>query len=102
MLEVIDLGPWLSALGWLLVGGESGIGNRSRPMHPEWARQLRDQAQARGVAVFMKQVGSNGARWSGVRHRRGEDPREWPADLRVRDFPKQAEPRRQKLAFDAY
>jgi hypothetical protein len=44
MLEMIDLGPWLSALGWLLVGGESGIGNRSRPMHPGWARQLRDQA----------------------------------------------------------
>jgi hypothetical protein len=46
------------------------------------------------VAVFMKQVGSNRVLWPGVRHRKGEDPSEWPADLRVRDFPKQGEPRR--------
>lgn len=39
----------------IIVGGESGRG--ARPMHPEWARSLRDQAQAAGVAFFFKQWG---------------------------------------------
>jgi protein gp37 len=34
MLEAIDLSPWFGELDWLIVGGESGVGNRSRPMHP--------------------------------------------------------------------
>ena len=42
-------------LHWLIVGGESGHG--ARPMHPDWARALRDQAQAAGVAFFFKQWG---------------------------------------------
>lgn len=42
-------------LDWLIVGGESGPG--ARPMHPDWARSLRDQCQAAGVAFFMKQWG---------------------------------------------
>lgn len=40
---------------WLIVGGESGPG--ARPMHPEWARSLRDQCQAAGVSYFFKQHG---------------------------------------------
>ena len=40
---------------WIIVGGESGA--QARPMHPEWARSLRDQAQAAGVAYFHKQNG---------------------------------------------
>lgn len=40
---------------WVIVGGESGHG--ARPMHPDWARSLRDQAQAAGVAYFFKQHG---------------------------------------------
>jgi protein gp37 len=87
MLEPVDLAPWLEQLHWIIAGGESGIGNRARPMHPEWVRRLRDQAQAKGLAVFVKQVGSNRALWPGVRHLKGEDPAEWPADLRVQDFP---------------
>jgi protein gp37 len=87
MLEAIDLGPWLDKLDWLIVGGESGIGNRSRPMRPEWLRQLRDQAQAAGLAFFLKQVGSNRAAWPGVKHLKGEAPAEWPSDLRIQDFP---------------
>jgi protein gp37 len=30
MLETINLSPWLGELDWLIVGGESGVGNRSR------------------------------------------------------------------------
>jgi len=43
------------ALDWVIVGGESGPG--ARPMHPAWARSLRDQCQAAGVAYFFKQWG---------------------------------------------
>jgi protein gp37 len=40
---------------WVIVGGESGHG--ARPMHPDWARSLRDQCQAAGVAFHFKQWG---------------------------------------------
>ncbi|MGS4947411.1 DUF5131 family protein [Meridianimarinicoccus sp. RP-17] len=42
-------------LDWIIVGGESGPG--ARPMHPDWARSLRDQCHAAGVAFFFKQWG---------------------------------------------
>lgn len=62
---------------WVICGGESGP--RSRPMHPDWARSLRDQCQAAGVAFFMKQMG-------GVRDKR-HDLEDMPEDLRIREFP---------------
>jgi len=43
----------ISGLGWAIVGGETGPG--ARPMHPDWARSLRDQCQAAGVSFFYKQ-----------------------------------------------
>lgn len=43
------------ALDWVIVGGESGPG--ARPMHPEWARSLRDQCAAAGVPFLFKQWG---------------------------------------------
>lgn len=45
----------LWSIDWVVVGGESGPG--ARPMHPEWARSLRDQCQAAGVPFFFKQWG---------------------------------------------
>ena len=42
-------------LDWVVVGGESGQG--ARPMHPDWARSLRDQRVGAGVAYFFKQWG---------------------------------------------
>lgn len=42
-------------VNWLICGGESG--HHARPMHPEWARSLRDQCQAAGVPFFFKQWG---------------------------------------------
>lgn len=47
---------WLEELGWVVAGGESGPG--ARPMHPDWARSLRDQCVAADVAFFFKQWGS--------------------------------------------
>lgn len=48
-----EFGPWLN---WVVVGGESGPG--ARPMHPDWARSLRDQCAAAGVPYFFKQWGA--------------------------------------------
>lgn len=45
----------LDGLNWVIVGGESGPD--ARPMHPDWARSLRDQCQAAGVPFFFKQWG---------------------------------------------
>ena len=42
-------------LDWIIVGGESGPG--ARPMHPAWARSLRDQCAAAGVPFHFKQWG---------------------------------------------
>ena len=40
---------------WIIVGGESGPG--ARPMHPDWARSIRDQCAAAGVPFLFKQWG---------------------------------------------
>ena len=55
MLGPIGLTPWLDRIDWVICGGESGP--RARPMHPDWARSLRDQCAAAGVAFFFKQWG---------------------------------------------
>ena len=47
-----DAGP---RIDWVIVGGESGPG--ARPMHPDWARALRDQCAAACVPFFFKQWG---------------------------------------------
>ena len=46
----------LTQVDWLIAGGESG--HHSRPMHPEWARDLRDRCRDANVAFFFKQWGS--------------------------------------------
>ncbi|HEX6870407.1 MAG TPA: DUF5131 family protein, partial [Micromonosporaceae bacterium] len=45
----------LSGIDWLIVGGESGPG--SRPMSPQWVRDLRDRCAESGTAFFFKQWG---------------------------------------------
>ncbi len=64
-LNLFDfIGPWgptpqslqaPPALDWVIVGGESG--QKARPMHPDWARSLRDQCGAAGIPFFFKQWG---------------------------------------------
>lgn len=92
-------------LDWVIVGGESG--HDARPFDLAWARSLVGQCRAAGVPAFVKQLGAaasdpvNGL--AGARLRvpadaaalvslrlkspKGGDPAEWPADLRVREFP---------------
>jgi protein gp37 len=45
-------------VNWVVCGGESGP--KARPMHPDWARSLRDQCAAAGTAFFFKQWGEWG------------------------------------------
>jgi protein gp37 len=54
LLGPIDLGS-LEGIDWVITGGESGP--HARPMDPSWARLIRDQCQAAGVAYFHKQNG---------------------------------------------
>lgn len=44
-------------IDWIVCGGESGP--KARPMHPEWARSLRDQCATAGVPFFFKQWGEH-------------------------------------------
>lgn len=62
-----------SGLDWVVVGGESGTG--ARPMHPDWARSLRDQCKEADVPFFFKQWGT----WSSIMDRDNADP-DWRAD----------------------
>jgi len=45
----------IAKIDWVIVGGESGP--NARPMHPDWARTIRDQCTTAGVAFFFKQWG---------------------------------------------
>jgi protein gp37 len=46
---------FIKPIDWVIAGGESGPG--ARPMHPDWARMLRDECRESRVAFFMKQWG---------------------------------------------
>ncbi len=61
----------LRGIDWVIVGGESGP--RSRPMDPEWVRELRDTCVEKNVPFFFKQ-------WGGTRKKktgRKLDRRTW-------------------------
>lgn len=95
----------LHGIDWVIVGGESGPG--ARVCRVEWIRSVVHQCAAARVPVFVKQMGANvlsreddfhapmadvGATeidWRVYfRKRKGDQPSEWPADLRIRQFPK--------------
>lgn len=70
------------ALDWVIVGGESG--REARPMHPDWARTVRDQCTEVGIPFFFKQWG------------------EWaPADTVGRGLQKFVSPRGERGDFGA-
>lgn len=48
-------GQHAPGVDWVICGGESGP--NARPMHPDWARSLRDQCAAAGVPFHFKQWG---------------------------------------------
>lgn len=101
LLEPVTIPPtflqYAGAQQWVIVGGESG--HKARPFNLGWARSIVHQCRAVGVAVFVKQMGDDPrdfgeqgdddceARLQFTSHH-GADPTEWPADLRVQEFPK--------------
>ena len=46
---------------WVICGGESGP--KARPMHPAWARELRDQCASTSVPFLFKQWGEHAPNW---------------------------------------
>lgn len=64
-------------IDWVICGGESGP--KARPMHPDWARGLRDQCVAAGVPFFFKQ---GSADWKHFKNFES-----FPQDLKVREYP---------------
>ena len=79
-------------LDWIVVGGESGPG--ARPFDLAWARSVVRDCATTGVPVFVKQLGARPVVRMTARYpqlpaklvdRKGGDPSEWPADLRVRE-----------------
>jgi protein gp37 len=71
LLGPVDISRWLRSrqmsssnsamyrdfarIDWVIAGGESGP--HARPMHPQWARSLRDECQQADVPFFFKQWG---------------------------------------------
>lgn len=72
MLGPIRAGAWLATVDQIIVGGESG-GKRRRKFDCDWARALRDECAASGVAFYMKQV---------------DKKTPIPDDLMIREWPK--------------
>jgi protein gp37 len=87
-----------AGIDWLIIGGESGPG--ARPFDLAWARSVLAQCRKAGVPCFVKQLGGGELLSGGhcgprrrniedrrIMHTKGGNPDEWPADLRVREFP---------------
>lgn len=88
-LDGVDLGQWFvdGGVNWVILGGESG--SQARPFDLGWARDVLNQVREAGtsVAYFMKQLGQLWAKANRASHLHGAAPRDWPADLRVQEFP---------------
>lgn len=80
-----DLGDLdLTAIDWVIVGGESGPG--ARPMDPAWARRVRDQCAEQGVPFFFKQWGGVQKKKAG-RYLDGVLHNAFPADVELPPTP---------------
>jgi protein gp37 len=78
--QAAKAGGWQPFIDWVIVGGESGHG--ARPMHPDWARSLRDQCQQAGVAFLFKQWGEFAPGIQDYGSRKGLVRRSWyPGEL---------------------
>ena len=95
------------SLDWVVIGGESGP--KARPMAVRWVRDIITQCRAAGVPVFVKQMGARidltgemdwpttwptatqlrtpGKTYWRLNNHKGADMDEWPADLRIQEWP---------------
>jgi protein gp37 len=90
----------LAGVDYVVFGGESGDkskvhapdtgpGTRLRRLDLVHLEQMIRQAQHQGARVFVKQLGTPWASLTGAHHPKGGDWTEWPAHLRIRQFPRQ-------------
>lgn len=92
----------LTGIDWIIIGGESGAGARNCDVN--WIREIIDHVAQVALgplqpALFVKQLGARPIRSYdidghacsapvfGIRDRKGGHIDEWPADLRIREFP---------------
>jgi protein gp37 len=83
--------PEARQLDWIINGGESTQLFLARKYFIAWARQLIKESRALDIPFFLKQLGSlafDGERRIYTKDRAGADPAEWPADLRVQQWPR--------------
>jgi protein gp37 len=104
---------WLDVYGgidWVIVGGESG--SDARPCDVQWIRNIVEQCHHASLPVFVKQLGAEpgftvedeerrgngmpsfhhydkkaGLYIKAMDDAKGGDPKEWPTELRVRQYP---------------
>ena len=95
--------PWLgygsrvlngNVIDWIITGGESGPS--ARPCDVAWILALIEAGKQAGIKTFVKQLGSCPVATpvpgyttglAKLRHPKGGDWSEWPAELRVREVP---------------
>jgi len=94
-VRFLSLEPLLADLGlldlrdihWAIVGGESGS---QRSTDIRWIESIQDQCKEANVPFFCKQFGARPTS-GGIPIKvtgAGSDPAEWPAYLRVQEFPR--------------
>ncbi len=76
----------LEGISWVIVGGESGPG--ARPMHPDWALEIRDNCLSTGIPFFFKQWGGTTPKTGG----RLLEGKEWNQVPRKRSLVRPVEP----------
>lgn len=103
MLRFLDMENVRTAeFDWIIFGGESGSG--ARALDVDWIRSGLDFCRRNAIAPFVKQLGARPCvvsdytpsdsrevekvtTWLNLRDSHGGDMSEWPAELRVREFP---------------
>lgn len=92
-LGPVDWTPWLPWLHWIIGGGESNQ-RGMRECRIEWLESTAQQCAEAGVAYFNKQIGAlptyRGEPYPLPPRSKGDQPNEWPASIRIRDFPRAA------------
>jgi protein gp37 len=84
----VSIGLSRPIIDWVIVGGESGAG--ARTFQVQWAEDIVRECERWDVACFVKQLGAaprTGDFLHTLGNKKGADPAEWPAHLRVREFP---------------
>jgi protein gp37 len=78
----------LAGISWVICGGESGGG--AEPFDITWAKDIHQQCADAKVAFFLKQLGAapfDCGTPIKLRDKHGGNWDEWPAELKIREFP---------------